>query len=52
MNKKLLAIYLNDHLAGAALGFDLAKRSLKQNELGSNISGRRTRKSRLREGRA
>jgi hypothetical protein len=31
MNKKLLAIYLNDHLAGAALGFDLAKRSLKQN---------------------
>jgi hypothetical protein len=29
MNRKLLATYLNDHLAGSTVGVELAKRSLK-----------------------
>jgi hypothetical protein len=32
MNDKLLGIYLNDHLAGAALGVELAKRVVSNNE--------------------
>jgi len=31
-NSELLPIYLNDHLAGATLGLDLAKRAAKANE--------------------
>ena len=39
---RLLAIYLNDHLAGAALGTELAKRSLRSNRgtpLGAFLQG-------------
>lgn len=32
MNDKLLSIYLNDHLAGATAGVELAKRALSNNE--------------------
>lgn len=32
MNDKLLSIYLNDHLAGAAAGSELVKRALSSNE--------------------
>lgn len=32
MNKKLLGIYLNDHLAGATAGHELAKRTAKSND--------------------
>lgn len=32
MNNKLLGIYLNDHLAGATAGIEVAKRSAKNNE--------------------
>lgn len=32
MNEKLLSIYLNDHLAGATAGVELAKRALSNNE--------------------
>ena len=32
MNDKLLSIYLNDHLAGAEAGFELAKRALSNNQ--------------------
>jgi hypothetical protein len=31
MNKKLLGIYLNDHLAGSTVGLELAKRARGQN---------------------
>ena len=31
IDRRLLAIYLNDHFAGSALGLDLARRSLKNN---------------------
>lgn len=31
MERNLLAIYLNDHLAGATVGLELARRSLKSN---------------------
>ena len=31
MNRKLLSIYLNDHLAGATIGVELAKRTLGSN---------------------
>jgi hypothetical protein len=31
LNKKLLAIYLNDHLAGSTVGCELSKRSLGSN---------------------
>jgi hypothetical protein len=39
---RLLAIYLNDHLAGATLGVELTKRALKRNrgnELGAFLQG-------------
>jgi hypothetical protein len=32
MNRKLLGIYLNDHLAGSVVGGNLAKRIARQNE--------------------
>src|SRR5215216_2858089 len=32
MDRKLLAIYLNDHLAGSVVGEKLAKRIARQNE--------------------
>ncbi len=32
MNDKLLSIYLNDHLAGATAGVEVAKRALSNNE--------------------
>lgn len=32
MNNKLLRIYLNDHLAGAAAGIELVKRTAKNNQ--------------------
>lgn len=32
VNDKLLSIYLNDHLAGATAGYELAKRALSSNE--------------------
>ncbi len=32
MNDKLLSIYLNDHLAGATAGLELAKRAVSNNE--------------------
>lgn len=32
MNDKLLSIYLNDHLAGATAGHEVAKRALSNNE--------------------
>jgi hypothetical protein len=32
MNRKLLGIYLNDHLAGATVGLELAKRARGSNE--------------------
>src|SRR4051794_12453452 len=32
LNQKLLAIYLNDHLAGSTVGCELAKRALGSNE--------------------
>jgi hypothetical protein len=32
MDRKLLAIYLNDHLAGSVVGENLAKRIARQNE--------------------
>lgn len=32
MERKLLAIYLNDHLAGAVVGVELAKRCARNNE--------------------
>jgi len=34
MSTRLLAIYLNDHLAGATLGVELARRTLKENDEG------------------
>jgi hypothetical protein len=34
MNRKLLGIYLNDHLAGATAGLELAKRSARSNREG------------------
>jgi hypothetical protein len=42
MSNDLLAIYLNDHLAGATVGVLLARRALRENqrsELGSFLSG-------------
>ena len=42
MPAKLLAIYLNDHLAGATVGVELARRSLRSNrgtELGRFLDG-------------
>ena len=42
MNAKLLRIYLNDHLAGATAGLELAKRSLASNRgtpLGDFLEG-------------
>jgi hypothetical protein len=35
MNKKLLGIYLNDHLAGSTVGLELAKRARGQNRNGA-----------------
>jgi hypothetical protein len=32
MNRKLLGIYLNDHLAGSVVGVELARRSASENE--------------------
>ncbi len=32
MNRKMLGIYLNDHLAGSVVGGNLAKRIVRQNE--------------------
>jgi hypothetical protein len=32
MNRKLLGIYLNDHLGGSTVGVELAKRAAQQNE--------------------
>jgi hypothetical protein len=37
-DKKLLSIYLNDHLAGATAGFELAKRAARSNE-GTELGG-------------
>jgi hypothetical protein len=31
VNRRLLAIYLNDHLAGSTLGLELARRALREN---------------------
>jgi hypothetical protein len=42
LDKKLLGIYLNDHLAGATVGRELAKRSLgsnRDNEFGTFLEG-------------
>jgi len=42
VDKKLLGIYLNDHLAGATVGRELAKRSLgsnRDNEFGAFLEG-------------
>lgn len=41
-DKKLLSIYLNDHLAGAVVGVELAKRTLRSNrgnDLGAYLEG-------------
>jgi hypothetical protein len=32
VNRRLLSIYLNDHLAGATLGLELARRAARENE--------------------